>query len=286
MFESVLAFQARYRPGACALATSSAQASFAELDGAVDKFAAHLSPHVRAGSHVAVQAAAVGLHWALLLALARLGCATSSLPSQGERSRNVLLDALAPDLLLTDAPTGEEGRPVLPLTPDWVGAAYQEAARPVPARRLAPNAPARVVLSSGTTGAPKRMVLTRAVVDARIRSAGLSRLAHRRLHSRLGVDAETGFRAPLTAWATGAAVLYPDEGVGAAAFLQASRPQTLLLVPAQLQALLAELPQDFRPDPDLEIVVVSGALPAPLHQEVARRLTSRLYVVYGSTLRA
>lgn len=283
MFEAVLAFQARYRPYATALATSSGQASFRELDASANRFAGRLRAHVRAGLHVAVHAQAVGLHWTLLLALARLGCATSSLPHQGGRAPATLLDALGPDLLLTDTPGAASHVPELQLTSGWVEAAYRGAPERMESYRFAPHEPARVVLSSGTTGAPKKMVLTRAVVDARIRSAGLSRLAHRRLHSRLGLDAETGFRAPLTAWATGAAVVYPDQGVSWAALLDAGRPETLLLVPAQLQALLAELPQDFRGDPSLEIVIVSGALPRPLYEETVRRLTERIFVVYGST---
>ena len=47
MFESILAFQARYRPDAVAVATSSDQASFRALDASVDRFAAQLRPHVR-----------------------------------------------------------------------------------------------------------------------------------------------------------------------------------------------------------------------------------------------
>ena len=283
MFENVLSFQARYRPEAIALATSSGQATFAELSGTVDRFAARLRAHVRQGTHVTVQAHAIGLHWTLLLALAKLGCATSSLPARGERPAGSLVEALAADLLVTDQLTADHTGSVLLLTPEWISAAYQGIVEPIASYRFGPKEAVRVVLSSGTTGAPKKMILNRSVVDARIRSAGLSRLAHRRLHSRVGVDAETGYRAPLTAWATGAAVLYPDEGVASADFLLASRVETLLLVPAQLQALLAELPENFSPPRDLEIVVVSGALPRTLYEQAVQRLTDRIYVVYGST---
>ena len=107
-------------------------------------------------------------------------------------------------------------------------------------------------------------------------------MAHRRLHSVVGIDAETGFRGPLVAWATGMPVVYPEAGFRWSDFLQASRPEVLILVPAQLDAILASLPPDYPALPDLCLVVVSGGLSPPLYQR-ATHLTRQIFITYGST---
>ena len=282
MFEHLITFQARYRPDAIAISTPVGSATFAGLDADVDRMARRLQPIVPARGRVAVQVQGSGLHWVVLLALARLGCVSASLPPVGERPEADLLAILRPDFLLTDR-AGETAADRFVLTPDWVQATFASTAASMAPHRFAPNDPVRIVMSSGTTGAPKKMLLTRAMVDARIKTGGLSQLAHRRLHSAVGLDTETGFRAPLVAWATGYPALYPETGFRWATFLQNSRPQVLLLVPAQLDALLGGLPQDFAPPPDLSLVIISATPSAALHQRARTRLTANIFVVYGST---
>ena len=86
MFEHLITFQARYRPDAIAIATPVGNATFAGLDADVDRMAHRLQPIVPALGRVAVQVQGSGLHWVVLLALARLGCVSASLPPVGERA--------------------------------------------------------------------------------------------------------------------------------------------------------------------------------------------------------
>lgn len=281
MFEHIVTFQARYRPDATAIAAPGGSISFAQLDADVNRMAGRLSGIARPGARVAVQMAGAGLHLVVLLALARLGCVSASLPAIGERAEADLVALLRPDLLLTDRAADATG--TFGLTQKWLEETLRSSPEPVEPHAFAADDAVRIVVSSGTTGAPKKMLLTRRMIDARIHTGGLSQLAHRRLHAAVGLDTETGFRAPLVAWATGFPILYPPASFQWAEFLRASQPEALVLVPAQLAGLLASLPADFPPQPDLRLVLVSGSLPPALYKLACARLTSSIFVTYGST---
>jgi acyl-CoA synthetase (AMP-forming)/AMP-acid ligase II len=283
MFENIVTFQARYRPDAVAITTSTGSVTFGALDADVNRVARKLADIAPRGARVAVQVAGSGLHWVMLLALARLGCVTASLPLVGERSEADLVAILRPDLLLTEREhTVTEGR-CFHLAPDWLQETFRSPSDPIEPYAFSPDDVVRVVMSSGTTGRPKKMALTRRMVDARIRTGGLSQMGHRRIHAAVGLDTETGFRAPLVAWATGLPVLYPQAGFRWADFLLTTRPQALVLVPAQLDGLLASLPHDFPVQSDLRLILVSGALSGALFQKARAKLSQDIYVTYGST---
>ena len=283
MFERLIAFHAKYRPDDIAISTMAGQATFESFNADIDQLAAALQPTAPQAAHVIVQVAAVGLHWALLMALARLGCISTSLPQVGERSQAELLAILRPDLLITDAEAAQQPLQVLYLTPQWLQNCFSTPSAPVTPHAFAPDDPVRIVLSSGATGTPKKMAFTRRIVDARIRTGGLSVMGRRRLHSVVGLDSETGFRAPLVAWASGLPVLYPEAGFQWSEFLVRSRPQVLVLVPAQLETIVSGLPMNFPVQPHLTLVLVSGSLPAALYERTQTLLTPNIYVTYGST---
>ena len=282
MFEHLITFQARYRPEAVAITTPAGNVTFGALEADVNRVAGRLAGIAPQGARVAVQVAGSGLHWVVLLALMRLGCVTASLPLIGERSEADLISVLRPDLLLTDRASVTDVQ-TFRLSPEWLQETFRSASNPVESYVFSPDDPVRIVMSSGTTGRPKRMVMTRRMVDARIRTGGLSQMGHRRIHAAVGLDTETGFRAPLVAWATGLPALYPQAGFRWADFLLTTRPQALVLVPAQLDGLLATLPADFPVQPDLRLILVSGALTGALFQKARAKLTPDIFVTYGST---
>jgi acyl-coenzyme A synthetase/AMP-(fatty) acid ligase len=127
------------------------------------------------------------------------------------------------------------------------------------------------------------MALTRKLVDARILVGGVSQIGHRRLHVAVGLDTETGFRGPMVAWATGCPIVYPQVGFAWAEFLARAQLDVVLLVPIQLDQLLRSLPADFRRQDSLSVVVISGSLPASLYERTRAKLTSTIFVTYGST---
>jgi acyl-coenzyme A synthetase/AMP-(fatty) acid ligase len=283
MFNRIIEYQSRFRPDQVAISTPLGDATFRQLNDDVNRMARRLAPVAPPRGFVAVQTANPGLHWVVLLALARLGCVTASLPAVGERPEAELLDILAPDLLVTDRPATESTVPSFPLSPEWVEETFKSSAEPVAPYAFDQDDPVRIVLSSGTTGTPKKMVLTLKVVEARILFGGLSMIAHRRLHVAIGLDTETGFRGPLVAWGTGFPIVYPQVGFAWSDFLARARLDAVLLVPIQLDQLLRTLPADFRRQDSLSLIVVSGSLPASLYERASARLTSTLFVTYGST---
>jgi acyl-coenzyme A synthetase/AMP-(fatty) acid ligase len=282
MFERILRFNARFLPDGLAISTPVGDASFAALDRDVDRMARRLQPLVPFKGFVAVQAANPGLHWVVLMALARLGCATASLPPVGERPEAELLSILGADFLITDRDVPPCAAEAFQMSTEWIEQTFKSSAEPVPDYSFADEEPVRLVLSSGTTGTPKKMVLTRQVMDARLMSGGLSRLSGKRLHVSVGLDTEIAFRAGLVAWATRSPVLYPKVGFAWGEFLLKARLECLMLVPIQLEGLLRSLPPDFTRQ-SLDIIVVSGALSPRLYETACARLSPNIYVTYGST---
>ena len=116
-----------------------------------------------------------------------------------------------------------------------------------------------------------------------MRTGGLSHIAHRRLHAAIGIDTEVAYRAALVTWATGLPVLYPEPGFHWAEFIHRSQPQVLVLVPAQLAAILSVLPVEFPLQKAMSLIVVSGSLSTALLEKTKAKLTPNVYVTYGST---
>src|SRR5688572_9775968 len=151
MFDGYIRDHARWTPRAPAVVTAARTSSYAELDADVDRCAAALADFGLAPD--AVVSISVGdghLQLLLIAALARLGIASSPAADPGC------------DVRLTDrrAPGAGSGPPALVLDAAWVAAMYAAEPRPQPPRRLDPLAVGRVMLSSGTTGLPKRVGYT------------------------------------------------------------------------------------------------------------------------------
>jgi acyl-coenzyme A synthetase/AMP-(fatty) acid ligase len=282
MFERILRFNAQVSPDKLAISTPVGEASFATLNRDVDRMARRLQPLVPPRGFVAVQAANPGLHWVVLLALARLGCATASLPTVGERPEAELLSILAPAFLITDRDPPANIVPAFTMSPEWIEQTFKASAEPMPDVVFSADDPVRVVLSSGTTGRPKKIVLTRQLMDIRLLVGGLTKMSKTRLHVAVGLDTEIGFRSALVAWATWSPIVYPETGFSWADFLLKAQLGCLMLVPVQLEGLLRSLPADFQRQ-SLDLIIVSGALSPKLYALASARLTPNIYVSYGST---
>lgn len=158
MFDSYIAYQARLRPDAPAVATLQGSASFAKLDADIDRavpLLRRLAP--ASGEAVCVDIVDPYLHWVLVLALARSGIASAPATDRASTAKvsdradddhtNTLLIGLAEVERILSGP-----RPSIP-----------------PVR---PNEEAlgRILKSSGTTGEEKRL--------------GMSWRAHRQWNSQ------------------------------------------------------------------------------------------------------
>ena len=274
MFDADLAFQARLRPRALALVTPGRQATYGQFDADVNRFAAGLrdlgvGP---ARGIVAIEAASNHHHHVLLVALARLGVATTS------------LDDTAADLVISQAP-GEAGERMLRLSAEWT--ARVEAAEPVvvPSAPRDPDALARIMLSSGTTRLARRVPLTWGRLQANalngVVAYGAGRLGAWVI--RTSVDSGQGYMLATLAWSTGAAVVTDFTTPDLPTLFERLRPSLCGLTPIQLRELLEILPPGFEPLPGLRLLVTGGLLAPAVALDARMRLTPDVMIVYGAT---
>jgi 2,3-dihydroxybenzoate-AMP ligase len=288
MFDRYIAYQARRQPQASAIATLKGDISFARFDGDIGRFAERFSElELGPDTLVVVRAGDPYLHWVILLALARLGVPTASAAAWTPEAAVL---ALRPHLLITDAaaPEAEAEPPYsrLHLPPAWID---ETMARPAPeaavARRPAePHDVARVLLSSGTTGLPKRVPLTWAGVEGALaRYALVLPQGMQRSMILIGPDS-AAFVAALAVWSAGGTVVFGPANTGElAAALPRLAPRALAGAPVQLKALLAALPADALPQPKLSVVLFGAGTPSVLKREIALRLSPDVVNVYGAT---
>jgi acyl-CoA synthetase (AMP-forming)/AMP-acid ligase II len=274
MFDAYLAFLAKTRPRALALLTPRRRATYAEFNADVNRYAAGFAALGVTPDRgvVAIHGSTTYRHYAMLMALARLGVASTA-----------VADARA-DLWLSDRPNAK-GANLQLLDATWI--ADVEAAEPneAPSVPRDPDGLARVVLSSGTTGEAKRVPQSWRRMELNALST-LNAYAGGRLGVwaiRTGIDSSLGYNMATLAWSVGAAVA-ADYAPQDLPLLLERQPTGLLgLTPMHLRDLLRRLPAGFEPKPDWRIVVTGALLPAPISREARRRITPDIYVNYAST---
>lgn len=285
MFDRLITFQAQQAPHAVAVSMGGRDLSFAQFEAAVGRVAAALADEPRSAL-TAVRVADPYLHWLVVLALARLGTASASLPPGLEAA---LLPLLRPDRVIADIPATAEAEGT---QPRWLHAAgpWVEAALArqdgVPARTHvpAPDALGRVIASSGTTGVPKTVGLTWRHIGERVLHMGFQ-LEGRTCRLLSMLDAASGaFVVSLAAWGRGGTVLFEaPQPVAIAQALSALKPTALLMSPVQLAAVVQALPPGFLPLPGLRVYASGSHTPMPLRRAVQTRLSPDLALAYGST---
>lgn len=275
MFDGYIRDHARWSPRAAAVITAARARSYAELDADVDRCAAALGDLGLAPD--AVVSIAVGdayLQLLLIAALARLGIASSPSSDPGC------------DVRLADhEPEHADGPAVLVLDRAWTAAMFAAEPRPQPPRRLDPLAIGRVMLSSGTTGTPKRVGYTWRRIEhgnhLSLRSYCAGQMgAHVPL---VGTDAMMGLTMAMCAWAVGAPVTETFSAEDLAPGLETLPPGLVAMTPVQLQRLLAALPSGFQPRPGWRLVVGGSVLPPGVAREARLRITPDIRTIYGST---
>lgn len=275
MFDGYIRDHARWTPRAPAVVTAARARSYADLDADVDRCAAALGDLGLAPD--AVVSIAVGdayLQLLLIAALARLGIASSPAADPGCDVR-----------LAQREPDDADGPPVLVLDAAWTAAMFAAEPRPQPSRALDPLAVGRVMLSSGTTGAPKRVGYTWRRIEhgnhlsLRSYCAGQTG-AHVPL---MGTDAMMGLTMAMCAWAVGAPVTEAFAPEDFPPWLEALPPGLVAMTPVQLQRLLGALPAGFQPRPGWRLVVGGSVLPPGVAREARLRITPDIRTIYGST---
>jgi acyl-coenzyme A synthetase/AMP-(fatty) acid ligase len=278
----VLAHHAAEHPTDPAIVSLGFVMTYGELADAVRRVAARLrSLGIRPGQVVGIRARP---EWEAVLALAvlhegacSLHASDAVLAAYGDRLDHVLLDGIRPGT-----------RRAID-----VGTAFLETLGSVNAaidpQPIAPDAACRIVFSSGTTGTPKGVAFTLAMLLARTDAAHTNWMPAEPFFCLLGIDTVSGYQTFMWSVLHGRPWIVPGTGAANLDLLGRTQARAIKTSPARLADLLDAV--DARgaaphasPVPRLEHVQVAGAL---LSGPLARRAEHLLGIIptylYGST---
>jgi acyl-CoA synthetase (AMP-forming)/AMP-acid ligase II len=277
MFDRLVRFSARMTPLAIAVSNGAEHISYRDFDRAIDQAAAALERDgVASPALVGISVRDTYRHLVLVLACARRGVPTVSLIPEMAWPMATLTGAAK---LLSDDPAHAPG---LLADAAWLAAAV--AAEPVEIAPVTidPEALGRVQLSSGSTGEPKAVGMSWALMDRRIEHTWTRNFGYERLLSLVGPESGA-LPLFLWCWARGGTVLFgSSDATTLAHSLTVLQPTGMLAAPAQLAMLLDALPAEATPLPGLQIAI-GGAYAAPKLRERAALRLGTVNVTYAST---
>jgi acyl-CoA synthetase (AMP-forming)/AMP-acid ligase II len=269
MPDDYIRFHAGISPNAPAVVLRGEGITFARFNSTIDTAAHFLHEAGFLGrSGVSVSIRSPYLHWVMVLALFRLGrCVFPA--GDGAVERLVL--------------EGEDEDGELALSRSEARRLLNGDASPFPRLPRGPAAAAYMLESSGSTGDPKRVVLSYGLLDARVRSAFIAYGAPPGIwRATTGIATALGLVVSLACWAAGNALLIPHRLGLEARALARWRPSLIACIPGQLRVLVEELPDGF-PRWPLRVVTGGGPVPPALVGLVRDRLTGDVRSVYGAS---
>jgi len=286
MYNEWMSFRAKLRPDHVAVVVPTGPVRYGEFDAQIDKVATRLAAlGIRAGGTVAVHVPDEYVHWLFVLALDRLGIGSASVGTL--RPDNPFLAALKPALVVTVEKGRNGATATLEVTPEWLDETFQLPSSGPPQRRGLAGDVVRYFSSSGTTGTPKIMAVTRAMaahrIDAEQLSAGID--AASRGCILIGPGNSGGYTWALGFWSAGASVVL---NMGQAASIGRSLRRTLpshLYLPVGTLVELVRDPAgaDLQPMPSLSVLVVGSTLPRALAAQARKVLSPDIATKYGAT---
>ena len=287
MTADYVAFHAAERPDAVAVVDGGREITYRQFSRDIDAFTrAARGFRLPRGSLVAVEWQHPYPHFLLLIALERLGIvAASYLGDEGSTLSPLLADA---DLVLS-GPSGERGpaKRHHAVTDAWLREVFASADAEVLApARSGPADPLRILRTSGTTGSPKRVLLTRrmfeAWVDRWVWSLGITRASRHLITSPfVGTGRYTLATAVVRSGGTVVFETFVDSGSVAEA-LTAHAISHVALMPIALKRILESLPEDFVKPANLKLCTFGAPTTASLREKALARLASEVVVYYGS----
>ncbi len=285
MYDKWIGFWAKLRPDHVAVVLPNATIRYADFYAQINKVAASLQAlGLQPNYRVAVQQPNEYVHWLLLLALDRLGVSTLSVDNVA--TQQSVLAALKPDFMLVPEGVQTGAVPSLQVTRQWYAETMTLPVGAHPGRSHKPDEVVRFFASSGTTGMPKLMPITRRQVEIRIENARAAMAAglHTRACTLLSMPTGGGYTWPLCYWLGGGSnVLNVALSSFPAEMLRRTAPTQVVLSVGTLLDLVRGPAAELPPMPSLEVFVVGSALPKPLAAEAARILTPNIYISYAAS---
>jgi acyl-CoA synthetase (AMP-forming)/AMP-acid ligase II len=277
--------QAAQRPASAAIITDRQTVTYADLRRLVSVTAHHLKHRgIEAGRIVGVSMVYRPLHLITLLALAQLGAVSLPLHPAVPADRRLLaarrFGATAVVSGRNDFALDGVGFVGLHDLSFAADAKEESAVHPV-----ADEAPLRILISSGTSGDPKGMVLTHAMMTLRNQSTETGATSSSRILP-MDLNFVIGFRPAMSALARGSALVFPPS-LSAAHVLQGLVGHHVTHVyfsPAQARAAAMLAGSGGPVCRDMVCLRLVGGPASPdLLRTVSARLSPNVFVTYGST---
>ena len=281
----VRAHQAR-DPDSPAIITARTSLTYGQLDRAASAVAARLSAQdLVAGNVVGLLFRDPLLHLVAVLAVARLGAVSAGIDWRSPPAdRDAICHTLGLHALLADLPpAGGAAVRTLRVDQGWL----EPAGAPIPLADVGLDEPAVLMLTGGTTGLPKAMVVTHSAMAWRAASWAATFNAGRgaRTLSILSLATSAGLNSVAGQLYAGAAIRLRSPFMGAEEVIELvlrDRIEHATLVPTMLSLMLQRATSaPFLPD--IKALVSTAARLQPEEREqVLARLTPNLYDSYGA----
>lgn len=284
MTDAAILRQAAERPDAPAVINNGRVVPYAAVARAMTQFTDALyALGLRAGQVAAVECRDQYLHLLLLLAAERLGVTTATLVAHelGAAAPTALI-GLADLVIAEQAARIKGARRIHAVDRAWIATALSLPGGAAPLPVKAPGDRLRIQRTSGTTGVPKRLVLTRALHERRKESWALV--------DPLGPGPRQLLASPFTiaamytqasnALSSGGTVVF-ETRVGMAEALVLHDVDRVTLTPAQLRSLIDAWPAGLRRPPVLSVLTIGGRIAPGLRRRALDKAVARLRELYS-----
>jgi acyl-coenzyme A synthetase/AMP-(fatty) acid ligase len=282
----IVTIQAQRRPASPAIITHDAIITYGQLKVAVGVVARHLREQgVIVGQVVGVSMGQNPLHVITLLALAQIGAVSLPLHVAVPAERRALA---ARRFGASCVVSGREDMALSGLSFSSLAGLKFDGVSVTPdyeTQEVDDDTPMRVVISSGTSGDPKGMLLTHGLMKLRMAQADPQ---HSCMSRTLPMDLNfiVGFRPAFSALADGGTLVMPQSMLSDH-LLQALVSHAVThtyLSPSQAHGIVDMLAAGSPHCPGLVCLRIGGGPLSPaLLQEVREKITPNVYVSYGST---
>ena len=279
MYTQAIRYHAAASPDNIAIAIGGRRLTYRQFETHINCFSQALKPLVDGSQVVGVRSTRPYLEWLLTLALSRLGKTSLSVPPQGlSKLSGKIVDSV---IICDDRPFAGDANEIR-LSQDEVKAIFTSAPVAPPAIVAQADDPARIAVSSGTTGMPKAVQVSHGLVVSRMKSGifGSAMRFDRQVYCQLPIGTFGGFGMPLRTWYLGGTV---HLGQISLRDLHGGAVRTLVTTPGGLGQLARMLPVHARPIAGLTIIVGGAALPPNLAEQVRAHLCTDIILSYGST---
>ncbi|MES2632701.1 MAG: class I adenylate-forming enzyme family protein [Pseudomonadota bacterium] len=274
-----LVFWARVSPQSPALQGLKIELTFLQLLRLTRRFAAGLREAGVKPGHIAIVATPnKDIDWIATLALMHEGAITSSTPGYSD-----IGPGLAHDWVVTDAPQPQlDGPRTIRLTTDWIAAAKQGRGASAQRRYESAASPARIFMTSGTTGHSKAVALTMYDLVGRARASLALRGPHNAI-SVMGLASAGGFNSAAASLIAGQPVFVSHKVTRTAECIDRFSIEGLYGSPAQIARIANALTGPGQLPSVKSVRMAGGAVSQALIKTISERLSPNIMTMYGST---